>query len=90
VDDTVLRADEKDATRVIVRALDQAGRLLPFLDEVVHVQVAGAARLLGPDTLTLKGGVTGFWVETTGAVGDITVRVSTRRMGEQVLALRAE
>jgi beta-galactosidase len=90
VDDTVLRADEKDATRVIVRALDQAGRLLPFLDEVAHVQVAGAARLLGPDTLTLKGGVTGFWVETTGAVGDITVRVSTRRMGEQVLTLRAE
>ncbi|PQA79373.1 glycoside hydrolase family 2 protein [Rhodoferax sp. TS-BS-61-7] len=90
VDDTVLHAHEKDATRVIVRALDQAGRLLPFLDDVVQVQVSGAAKLLGPDTLTLKGGVTGFWVETTGAVGDITVRVSTRRMGEQLLALRAE
>ena len=90
VDDTVLRADEKDATRVIVRALDQAGRLLPFLDDVVAVDVQGAATLLGPTAITLKGGTTGFWVETTGAKGPITVRVSTRRMGEQVLALRAE
>jgi len=89
-DDTTLCALEKDATRVIVRALDQAGRLLPFMDDVVQVHVNGAAKLLGPDLLTLKGGVTGFWIETTGAVGDVTVRVSTRRMGEQILALRAE
>nr|WP_315495945.1 glycoside hydrolase family 2 TIM barrel-domain containing protein [uncultured Rhodoferax sp.] len=89
VDDTVLHAHEKDATRVIVRALDQAGRLLPFMDDVVQVEVIGAAKLLGPDLLTLKGGTTGFWVETTGAVGDIAVRVSTRRMGEQRVALRA-
>lgn len=90
VDDTVLRADEKDATRVIVRALDQAGRLLPFFDDIATVEVGGAARLLGPQALPFKGGATGFWVETTGAVGDIAVRVSTRRLGEQRLALRAD
>ena len=50
---------------------------------------AGAAKLLGPDLLTLKGGTTGFWLETTGAVGDITLRVSTRRMGEQRVTLQA-
>jgi beta-galactosidase len=88
-DDTTLCAHEKDATRVMVRALDQAGRLLPFIDDVVQVEVSGAAKLLGPNLLTLKGGVTGFWVETTGAVGDISVRVSTRRLGEQHLALSA-
>jgi beta-galactosidase len=90
VDDTQLHAHEKDATRVIVRALDQAGRLLPFMDDVVQVDVSGAAQLLGPNLLTLKGGTTGFWLETTGAVGDIAVRVSTRRLGEQRLTLRAE
>jgi beta-galactosidase len=90
VDDTVLHAHEKDATRVIVRALDQAGRLLPFLDDIATVEVSGAARLLGPDSLPIKGGITGFWVETTGAVGDIAVRVSTRRLGEQRLNLRAQ
>jgi beta-galactosidase len=39
--------------------------------------------------LTFKGGTTGFWVETTGDVGEITVRISTRRMGEQRLTLSA-
>ena len=90
LDDTLLRADEKDATRVIVRALDQAGRVLPFLDDIATVEVSGAARLLGPQTLPIKGGVTGFWVETTGAVGEIAVRIRTRRLGEQCLTLRAQ
>ncbi|MDY0745256.1 glycoside hydrolase family 2 TIM barrel-domain containing protein [Paucibacter sp. R3-3] len=90
VDDTVLRADEKDATRVIVRALDQAGRLLPFLDDIATIEVSGAAKLLGPALLPIKGGVTGFWLETTGAAGEISVRVRTRRLGEQALTLRAD
>jgi beta-galactosidase len=75
---------------VIVRALDQAGRVLPFLDDIATIEVSGAAKLLGPDSLPIKGGITGFWVETTGAVGDIAVRISTRRLGEQRLTLRAE
>jgi beta-galactosidase len=90
VDDTSLRAGEKDATRVIVRALDQAGRPLPFLDDIVTVDVSGAAKLLGRRMLPIKGGVTGFWVETTGAVGDIAVSVSTTRLGMQRLSLHAE
>ena len=90
VDDVELLAGEKDATRVIVRALDQAGRLLPFIDDVVRVDVRGAARLLGPDLVLFKGGVAGFWVETTGAVGDIDVRVTTQRFGERRLKLRAK
>ncbi len=40
--------------------------------------------------LPIKGGVTGFWVETTGAVGDIALSVSTTRLGTQRLSLRAE
>lgn len=88
-DDLELLADEKDATRVIVRALDQAGRLLPFLDDVVTVTVVGAAKLLGPDMLPFKGGVSGFWVETTGDRGPITVTVTTRRLGSKTLELLA-
>jgi len=88
-DDLELLADEKDTTRVIVRALDQAGRLLPFLDDVAKIEVVGAAKLLGPDILLFKGGVSGFWVETTGERGPITVTVSTRRLGSKTLELEA-
>lgn len=89
-DDSELIACEKDATRVIVRELDQSGRLLPFIDDIVSIAVSGAAKLLGPDLVALKGGATGFWVETTGAVGDIEVRVTTQRLGEKRLKLRAK
>jgi beta-galactosidase len=89
-DDDELVALDKDATRVIVRALDQTGRVLPFLDDAVRVEVRGAARLLGPDLVLFKGGVAGFWVETSGAVGAIDVRVTTGRLGEKRLTLRAE
>jgi len=88
-DDLELLADEKDATRVIVRALDQVGRLLPFLDDTASVEVTGAAKLLGPDILLFKGGIAGFWVETTGERGDIGIQVSTRRLGEKHLTLKA-
>ena len=89
VDDVELAAGEKDATRVIVRALDQAGRVLPFIDDVVCVDVTGPARAPGPRLLPFKGGVVGFWVETTGDPGEISVRVSTQRFGEKALTLNA-
>mgnify|MGYP003851065655 CR=1 FL=1 len=34
-------AARDDATRVIVRALDQEGRVLPFLDDIATVAVSG-------------------------------------------------
>ena len=88
-DDQELRANEKDATRFIVRLLDQVGRVLPFIDDHVSVRVSGAARLLGPSILPVKSGIAGFWIETTGEVGPITVDVETRRLGSQRLELVA-
>lgn len=87
VDDRVLAAGEKDSTRVIVRALDQAGRVLPFIDDVVCVDVSGPARLLGPRLLPFKGGIVGFWIETNGEQGKVGVRVAARRFGEQTLSI---
>jgi beta-galactosidase len=78
-DDLALLSSEKDAVRVTVRALDQVGRLLPYLDDPIVINVSGAARLIGPSTLTLRGGATGFWVETTGVSGKIDVSVSSPR-----------
>lgn len=87
VDDLELVAHEKDATRVIVRALDQAGRVLPFIDDVVCVEVTGPAKLLGPRLLPFKGGIVGFWIETTGEAGKVSVRVAARRFSEQTLSI---
>ena len=88
-DELTLPAAIKDQLRVIVRALDQAGNLLPFLDEPVHVSVKGPAKLLGPDMPVLTGGATGFWLESTGETGDIDLIVSSPRFASQTIALKA-
>ena len=86
-DSSELIAGEKDAVRFIVHALDQHGRVLPFLDDVVSLQVSGGAKLLGPAALAFKGGVAGFWVESTGERRDSVVTVSTQRLGQHTTTL---
>lgn len=86
--DTIASAG-KDSVRVIVRALDQAGHKLPFLFEPVEITVTGAARRVGPALVPLRGGSTGFWVESTGAAGPINVRVSSPRFGAATINLCA-
>lgn len=88
-DNTTLRAEGRDSVRVIVRALDQAGNVLPFLNDAVDVTVTGPARLLGPEGLVFQGGSTGFWLETTGAAGGIAVAVTSTRLGSVRLELSA-
>ncbi|MGB8816913.1 MAG: glycoside hydrolase family 2 TIM barrel-domain containing protein [Rhizobiaceae bacterium] len=88
-DALTLKASEKDAVRVIVRALDQAGSILPFLDEPVTIQVQGPAKLLGPNVVTLTGGTTGFWLESTGGKGDVTVDVLSPRFSAQRFIVKA-
>jgi beta-galactosidase len=89
-DRETIASTAKDCVRVMVRALDQAGHRLPFLFEPVAIAVTGAGCLLGPSLVPLRGGSTGFWVESTGARGPITVAVSSALLGTTTIALRAE
>lgn len=79
----------KDCVRVMVRALDQAGNKLPFLFDPVDIEVEGAARLVGPHLVPLRGGSTGFWLESTGTPGPIAVRVTGPRFGTTTISLSA-
>ncbi|MBN9333103.1 glycoside hydrolase family 2 TIM barrel-domain containing protein [Devosia sp.] len=79
---------EGDTVRVIVRALDQSGKKLPFFPEPVSIEVSGAAERLGPGLVPLRAGSTGFWLRTTGK-GPITVTVTNERLGRTVATLTA-
>jgi beta-galactosidase len=77
-----------DTVRVMVRALDQSGRKLPFFPEPVSIEVSGAAERLGPGLVPLRAGSTGFWLRSTGK-GEITVTVTSDRLGQAVATLSA-
>lgn len=75
-DATQLRAAEKDAVRVIARALDQCGNVLPFFDEPLALEIEGPGQIIGPSLLSFKGGAAGFWVEAGETTG--TIRLQAR------------
>ncbi|WFU06407.1 glycoside hydrolase family 2 TIM barrel-domain containing protein (plasmid) [Rhizobium sp. CB3171] len=89
-DSLTLRAGDRDTTRVIVRALDQAGSRLPFLNEVATVKVTGPAKVIGPKTIAFQGGTTGFWLQATGEAGAIIIEVSSSRFATQTVGLAVE
>ena len=88
-DRETISATAGDCVRVMVRALDQAGHKLPFLFEPIEIEVTGAGRRVGPKLVPLRGGSTGFWVESIGTSGPITVSVSSPRFGTATIDLCA-
>ncbi|MGO8658136.1 glycoside hydrolase family 2 protein, partial [Rhizobium ruizarguesonis] len=55
-DSPTLKARERDSTRVIIRALDQRGQRLPFMNDSISLKVHGPARIVGPTNVPLQGG----------------------------------
>lgn len=88
-DDTTISAAEPDELRVVIRALDQMGNAMPYLDDVIYLEVDGPASLIGPDVLPLKGGAAGFWVRANGTPGTIELRVFSQRLGTQTVSITA-
>ena len=85
-----LSAGGRDSTRLMVRALDQMGNKMPFLMEPVSIAVEGPAELVGPSTVPLRGGSTGFWIETTGSPGAIKVTIASQRLGTAQIQVTAQ
>ena len=65
-----------DVSAVRIKAVDEYGNVLPFCSEPIKLTVEGPLELIGPDTVSLRGGMGGFYVKTTGKKGKATVTVS--------------
>ncbi|OCJ02559.1 beta-D-galactosidase [Rhizobium sp. AC44/96] len=88
-DSSTLKARERDTTRVIIRALDQHGHRLPFLNESITLRVNGPAKIVGPSCVPLQGGTAGFWLEATGLTGTVTVEATSARFEPVVVTVAA-
>ncbi|OWO89910.1 beta-D-galactosidase [Rhizobium esperanzae] len=88
-DSSTLKTRERDSTRVIIRALDQCGQRLPFMNDSISLKVHGPARIVGPTNVPLQGGTSGFWLEATGLVGEITVEAVSQRFAPVTLNVTA-
>ena len=75
--------DTWDAAAVRVRILDEYGTPAPYAQLPVRFSLTGASALIGPDTVTAEGGMTGTYVRTVGESGEAILRISADGLPEE-------
>jgi beta-galactosidase len=66
---------------------DQNNNLLSFYQEPVQITLEGPAEIIGPSVISLKGGMGGSFIRTTGEAGMVTVKFSGRDFEEVAVPL---
>ena len=69
-----------DVAAVRIRAVDENGNLLPYSNDAIKVSAEGPVEFIGPDILSLRGGMAGFYVKTMGEKGRAKVKISCPRV----------
>lgn len=82
---TLCERTSYDVAAIHVRAVDENGNLLPYCNEPIRLSTAGPIEIIGPDTLSLRGGMTAFYIKTTGKKGKAEIRISCSILDEQVV-----
>ncbi len=79
-DDTELKADGADMTRLVFKVVDAAGHRLPQAHMIVTFEVEGPAELVGENPFPLIGGQAAAYLRTRHAIGTVTVKAHTPRL----------
>lgn len=79
VDDNELNSGDTDVTRIIFKMVDQKGNILPYINEILSLEIEGVGEIIGPKEMALIGGCMGTWIKTTGEVGTIKVKARCSR-----------
>ena len=75
---SVLRHGETyDAALLRCAVTDQNGNVVPFYQGSAKVKIDGPLELIGPKRITLRGGLGGAFLKTTGKAGEARVTVKT-------------
>ena len=69
-----------DVAVVRLRAVDENGNLLSYSNEAIKITTEGPIELIGPDIFSLRGGMAGFYLKTTGEKGTAKVKISCPRV----------
>jgi len=86
-DVTHAKAEPDNEIRVMIRARDQAGNKLHFLNEPVFLSLEGPARLIGPECPVLADGATGCWLRLSDKSGTVNL---TARLREKTVQTQIE
>ena len=77
-----------DVSVVRIRAVDENGNLLSYSNEAIKVTAEGPIEIIGPDMFSLRGGMAGFYVKTTGEKGKANVKISCPRFEDKIIEFK--
>lgn len=90
-DDLILKEiNTYETTRVLVKHLNEYLNVLTYSTEVINVKVSGPLELIGPPSLALIGGSTGFFLKTKGEKGIAKITVSSNNFKNKVIEIQVK
>ena len=89
-DDSMLRGDGVDATRVVFRVTDEFGAARPFATGAIRLDVEGPGDIIGENPFALVGGVGAVWIRSKEAGGTIRLRATHPILGTQTVEIEVE
>ena len=73
-----------DATRIVVKLLDNLGEVLFLNNDFIEVEIDGPLSIMGPSKFGISGGATAFWVRTQGKKGLCKIKVKSMYFEEEI------
>lgn len=83
--DTLTEENTYDVAAIRIRVLDEHDNLMSFFQEPVQFEVEGPIALIGPEIVSLQGGMGGTYVRTLGEAGEACLKIRTMQAEEVVL-----
>ena len=74
-----------DVAAVRIIAVDENDNLLPYSNEAIKLTAKGPIEFIGPDIISLRGGMAGFYVKTIGEKGKGKVIISCPRVEDKII-----
>ena len=87
---TTLRADLGDVRLVFIDVVDANGTVVPTDSHAVTLTVAGPGKLVGPGTVTMKGGQLAAWVRPGRTAGTIMLTAASSGLTPATAMLTAQ
>lgn len=74
-----------DVGVVRIRAIDENGNLLPYCNEAIKINIDGPLEVIGPDMISLRGGMSAFYVRTVAEKGKAMVTISCSHLEDKII-----
>jgi beta-galactosidase len=79
---TLVERESYDVTAIRISAVDENGNTLVYSSEAIKVTVDGPLEIIGPDAISLSGGMCGLYLKTIGKGGSATVTLTSAQLGK--------